>query len=79
MKTTTIRIRSTSYDALKEIADSAGSSIQEVFDQAISELLRMQYLKGANDDYARLKSDGAAIAEFNREIAEWDTTNRDGL
>jgi hypothetical protein len=40
---------------------------------------REDYLNQVNADYARLRADPKAWAEFQEEIAIWDTTNLDGL
>ena len=77
MSSTTIRIRSTSRQKLQEIADAAGQSLQDALDEAIEERRRTLYLEGVNADYAALSS--KARADFDKEIAAWDATDRDGL
>jgi hypothetical protein len=79
MEAKTIRIRPNSHQALKEMAALTGQSLQDVLEQAIEERSRRLYLEGLNADYAALNRDHKATAEFQNELAEWDTTNLDGL
>jgi predicted transcriptional regulator len=79
MAATTIRIRPASHAALKEMAEMTGRSLQDELDQAIEERQRRLYLEGANADYAALKRDPKAYAEFKKENGIWDATNLDGL
>jgi hypothetical protein len=79
MASTTIRIRPSSHQALKEIAELTGQSLQDSLDQAIEERRRKLYLEGTNADYAALKRDPKAMAELKKEWEAWDSTNLDGL
>lgn len=79
MQATTIRIRSSSHQALKEIAVLTGQSLQQALDQAIEDRRRKLYLEGANADYAALSADPKAMARFKKDLAAWDSTNLDGL
>ena len=79
MAATTIRIRSSSHQALKEIAAITGLSLQDELEQAVEDRRRRLYLEGANADYAALAADPKALAEFKAEVAAWDSTNLDGL
>ncbi len=79
MGATTIRIRSTSHQALKEMAAMTGQSLQDELDQAIEERRRRLYLEGANTDYAALNRDPQSLADFKKEMRAWDATNLDGL
>jgi hypothetical protein len=40
---------------------------------------RRLYLEGANADYLAMNRDPKARAEFEAEMAAWDSTNLDGL
>jgi hypothetical protein len=71
----TIRIRSASHRALKELAAITGQSLQEVLEQAIEDRQRRVYLEGLNEDYAGLKHNRKASADFKREMAAWDTAS----
>lgn len=79
MASTMIRIRPQSHRALKKMAAASGQSLQDVLDRAIEEHERKLYLDGVEADYAALKRDPKAWAEFQKEIAIWDVTNLDGL
>lgn len=79
MATSTIRVRRHSHEALKQIAESTGQSLQDALDRAIEDLRRRVYLEGLNADYAALREDSSVWAAFQKEAAEWDATNEDGL
>jgi hypothetical protein len=76
---TTIRLRPDMQAALREMAASTGETLQEALDRAIEERRRRLYLEGLSADYAKLRSDPAAAAEFDQENEEWDCTLSDGL
>jgi hypothetical protein len=79
MPATTIRIRDKSHRALKEMAALTGQSLQDALDQAIEERRRKLYLEGVNADYAAMKRNPKAWADFKKETAAWDVTNLDGM
>jgi predicted transcriptional regulator len=79
MRTTTIRVRSGSHKALKELAEVTGQSLQDALEQAIEEQRRKLYLEGLNADYAAINQNPAARAALAKEIEAWDVTNEDGL
>jgi len=75
----TIRLRAESHQTLKEIARATGQSMQSALDRAIEDLRRKTYLEGLNADYAALQQDPKAWEEFQKELADFDSTNADGL
>jgi hypothetical protein len=75
----TIRLRPESHQALKEIAQLTGESLQSALDRAIEDFRRKLYLEGLNSDYAALRTSPKAWDDFQKELAEWDVTNNDGL
>jgi hypothetical protein len=79
MSATTIRIRPAAHAALKEIAAITGQSLQDELDQAIEDRRRTLYLEGLKADYAALQGDSKAMAEFQKEVALWDSASNDGL
>ena len=79
MSATTIRIKPASHKALKELAAMTGQSLQDALEQAIEDRRRKLYLEGLKADYAALRKNPKLWAEFNKELADWDTTNNDGL
>ena len=79
MPATTIRIRPASHQALKELAAMTGHSLQDELDRAVEQRRRAVYLEGLKADYAALQQDSKASAEFQKEVALWDTSSDDGL
>jgi hypothetical protein len=79
MSATTIRIRAASHQALKEIAAMTGRPLQDELDRAIEQRRRALYLEGVKADYEALNQDPKGMAEFQKEIAMWDSTRDDGL
>ena len=77
--TTTVRLRPDAHRALKEISKLTGKSLQDALAQAIEDLRRKIYLEGLSADYAKLRADPAAWADYQKELAVWDVTNLDGL
>jgi hypothetical protein len=76
---TTVRLKPESHRVLKQLAETTGQSLQAALEDAIEEKRRRLYLEGANADYAALKRDPKAMAEFIKETGAWDITNLDGL
>ena len=79
MSASTIRIRAASHQALKEIAAMTGRPLQDELDQAIEQRRRTLYLEGVKADYEALNRDPKATADFQKEIALWDSISNDGL
>jgi hypothetical protein len=79
MTSPTIRLRPGSHLALKEIAHITGESLQDTLDRAIEDLRRKVYLEGLNSDYEKARADSKLWAEHQKELADWDATNEDGL
>jgi hypothetical protein len=79
MSSATIRLRPKTHAALKQIAAMTGKTLQDALDQAVEDQRRRLYLEGLNADYAALKKDPQAWADFKQELAVWDVSNRDGL
>jgi hypothetical protein len=79
MASATIRIRPQTHAALKQIAEITGESVQDALDKAVEERRRKVYLEGLNADYAALRRDPKASAEFDADNALWDRTSGDGL
>lgn len=75
----TIRLRPGTHKALKETAAATGETLQDALDKAVEERRRRVYLEGLNADYAALRRDKKASAEFDAENAVWDATSGDGM
>src|SRR5262245_48443303 len=79
MTTTTLRISLRTRDLLQELAQTSGSSMQAVLDQALEQYRRQQLLEATNAAYAALRADPDAWADLQRERLTWEQTLADGL
>jgi hypothetical protein len=79
MASTTIRVSAATHARVRQLAEEGHMSLSEVVADAVAQLERRKMLEGFNADYARLKVDPKAAAEFAAEMAEFDGTLYDGL
>jgi len=79
MQSTTIRVRSETHKTLAKLAKQSHSSIQTVLSDALEAYRREVFLRRANQAYAELRSDPVAWAEYQKELAAWDSTAGNGL
>jgi len=79
MASTTIRVSAATHARVRQLAEEGHMSLSEVVADAVAQLERRKMLEGFNADYARLKADPEAAAEFAAEMAEFDNTLYDGL
>ena len=79
MTTTTIRVSLRTRDLLQELAQTAGSSMQAVLEQALEQYRRQQLLDATNAAYATLRAKPEAWADLEQERLAWDQTLADGL
>jgi hypothetical protein len=79
MKNTTIRIRETSRDILRDLAAREGLPMQTILDRAIEIYRRQTFLTEVNKAYAALRDDTDSWAEVEKERAAFDSTLNDGL
>ncbi len=77
--TTTIHISEHTRDVLRELAQVAGVSMQEVLEQAVEAYQRERLLAEVNAGYAALRTDPQAWQEWQEELSAWDATLADGL
>lgn len=49
------------------------TSVIDVLHHAVDALERQQFLRGLNEDYARLRQDPAEWQKYRDELAEWDS------
>jgi hypothetical protein len=75
----TIRLQPKTHKALKETAGLTGESMQEALDKAVEERRRRVYLEGLAADYAKLRKNPKASADFDKENQIWDRAVNDGL
>jgi len=76
---TTVAISEASRKTLEDIALQTGESMDAVLRKAIEAYRRQAFFDRLDADYAALRSDPAAWAQFEKERGEWDTTLMDGL
>ena len=79
MTTTTIRVSLRTRDLLQELAQTAGSSMQAVLEQALEQYRRQQLLDATNAAYATLRAKPEAWANLAQERLAWEQTLTDGL
>ena len=79
MTTTTIRVSLRTRDLLQELAQTAGSSMQTVLEQALEQYRRQQLLEATNAAYAVLHAAPEVRATLERERLAWEQTLADGL
>ena len=79
MTTTTIRVSLRTRDLLQELAQTSGSSMQAVLEQALEQYRRQQLLEETNAAYAALRAAPEAWADLEQERLAWDQTLADGL
>lgn len=79
MATTTVRVKTTTLQALRERAGERGESPTETLDQLVEEDRRRRMFDAADASWAALRADPAAWAEWWAELALWETTSADGL
>lgn len=76
---TTVRLKPRTHEALKQIAQIAGETLQQALENSVDERHRRVYLKRLQVDYADLRADGRASAEFDNDSMLWECTTADGL
>ena len=79
MTTTTIRVSLRTRDLLQELAQTAGSSMQAVLEQALEQYRRQQLLEEINAAYAALRAAPEAWTDLEQERLAWEQTLADGL
>jgi len=79
VQSTTIRVRAETHKTLARLAKESHSSLQSVLIEALEAYRRKVFLQRTNQAYAELRSDPAAWARYEKELAAWDGTSEDGL
>jgi hypothetical protein len=79
MAGTTIRISEKSLQTLQKLADESGESMEAILDRALEEHRRRVFMDQVNADYAALRQDPEAWADYQKELDLWDATLMDGL
>jgi predicted transcriptional regulator len=79
MDSYTIRVNKKTLDAIKELAEKAETTMTAIVEAAVREYEIKKYWEEYYADYAALRADPQAWAEFQAELSEWDCTLMDGL
>ena len=79
MATTTIRISLHAHDVLQELAETSGSSMQAVVEEAIEQYRRQQLLEATNAAYAALRAAPAAWARLEQDRQAWAQIRATGV
>jgi hypothetical protein len=75
----TIRLRPRTHEALREITELTGQSMQDALSNAVDDFRRKIYLDGLSEDYKALRGAKRSSAAFDAENKIWDRTSNDGL
>jgi predicted transcriptional regulator len=79
MATTTIRVPEETHAKLQRLAAEEGHPIGKVIDELLDRYERDRFFEEMAEDFARLRADPVASADYDAELAAWDATLLDGL
>jgi hypothetical protein len=79
MSTVTIRVPGPVHTKLQQLSSAEGRPIGQVIDELLELYERDRFFKELAEDFQRLRADPVASAEYDAEMAAWDTTLLDGL
>ena len=79
MTTTTIRVSTETRNLLNRLAQSTGTSMQQVLEEALEQYRRQQFLEALNAAYATMRAEPQLHREEAEELALWDATLLDGI
>jgi hypothetical protein len=79
MESQTIRVSKATRDILRELAVKAGTTMAAIAEEAVKEYEKKKFWENYYTGYKALRADPTAWAEYQEEIALWDTTLADGL
>lgn len=77
--TATIRVEQQTRDKLLKLAKQERKPLGEVVKEAVARYERDRFFDELDAAYARLKADPEAWADYQAELALWDSTLMDGL
>jgi hypothetical protein len=75
----TIRVNKPTIDMVRELAAKAQTTMTAVVEAAVREYRANQFWKEVEAEYAALRANPVAWAEYQEEIRAWDCTQADGL
>jgi hypothetical protein len=67
------------WQALRELAEQSGKTVQDIIDQAVEDYRRKLFLDAVNAGYAGLRADSQAWAEVEAERQSMAGSLMDGL
>jgi hypothetical protein len=79
MSSTTVRVSDKSWETLRALVEESGEPIEAILDTAIEEYRRKRFMEAVNEQYAALRADPEAWADWQKELALWDCALIDGL
>ena len=79
MESVTVRVTKATREALREISQQRGETMQETLARAVEELRRKTFFEEVNRAYERLRGDPAAWQDELEERKAWEATLSDGL
>jgi predicted transcriptional regulator len=74
-----IRISELTSKQIDELAQMLGLSKKSILEKAVARMMREEFFKKTNKEYAILKANPQLWQQELSEIKEWDTTLKDGL
>ena len=79
MATTTIRVSIEVREKIAELSKAEGKTTAQLIKEMVEEREKQQFFEGLAEDFRRLRNDPEAWADYQNEIALWDSTLMDGL
>ena len=79
MSELTVKISKSSHDALLQLAETSGESMQTILERAIENYRRTKFLIEANQAFEKLRQNEELWQDELKERQEWDQTIADGL
>jgi predicted transcriptional regulator len=79
MASVMVRVDPECRDLLRRISKETGKSAGVILREAMEDYRRKEFLRGVNEDFARLRKDKRAWKEELAERKAWDAVLLDGL
>lgn len=79
MVSTNVKLPLPAHGHLAKFAREDRRPMSEILAELIEQERRRRFLEGANEDFARLRADPAAWADYQAELRSMDGTLMDGL
>ena len=79
MATTTIRVPAATHARLRQLAADEARSMGQVIDALLDDYEKRMFFARLTEDFARLRADPAAWADYEAEQTAWEATLGDGL